>query len=247
MTEVPRFYYEAVRELKERGVEFLTLGMSEEIPSIVKVVLTTPHEKEGIDFPEVAFARDAKEAVARALRALDGAASGFDNLVLGIDPGPRPGFAVLGDGKVVHVELLAMPEDTLVASRKALDTYKGKAVRFRVGMGGGVYKERVLKILQENFEIPIEVVDEKSTTPADSGKTDVKDIVAAINIALKQGRTLKQKIEVSPTEGEIKNIQNESREISGNITISKVLAKRVAKGEVMIDEAILMQRGKFRD
>jgi hypothetical protein len=244
MTEVPRFYYEAVRELKDRGVEFLTLGMSDEIPSIVKVVLTTPEEKGVIDFPEVVWASDAREAVACAIRTLNGVASGFDNLVLGIDPGPRPGFAVLGDGKVIHVELLKAPEDTSEASRKALDTYKGKDARFRVGRGGGVYKERVLKILQENFELPIEVVDEKSTTPADAGSGSVKDIAAAINIALKQGRTLRQKIEVSPTEGEIKNIQRDSREISGNITISKALARRVAKGEITIDEAISMQQEK---
>lgn len=238
MTEVPRFYFEAARELKDRGVEFLTLAMSDEIPSIVGVVLTTEEEKQKIDFKEVVSAID------EALRIDGGHKSTYESLVFGIDPGPTPGFAVLGDGKVVHEELLRSPEDVLEASKSVLDSYTGKTITFRVGRGGGVYKARTLKTLQENFDIQIEVVDEKSTTPADTGKASARDIIAAVNIALKQGRILRQKIEVRPTDGEIKNIQRDSREISGNITINKELADRVAKGELTIEEAIEVQRGK---
>lgn len=238
MTEVPRFYFEAARVLKERRVEFLTLALDDEVPSIVGVVLTTEEERDRIDFKEVASTVD------EALRVLNGVAGGFEALVLGIDPGPTPGFAVLGDGKVIHSELLGSPEDVLEASKKVLDTYSGKNITFRVGRGGGVYKARILKILQESLDIQIEVVDESHTTPMDTGKASVKDIAAAISIALKQGRLLKQKIEVSPTDGEIKNIQSDSREISGNITITRELAERVAKGEITIEEAIEVQRGK---
>jgi hypothetical protein len=238
MTEVPRFYYESARELKERHVEFLTLAMGDEIPSIVGVVLTTGEERDCIDFKEVVSTVD------EALRILNGVAGGFEALVLGLDPGPKPGFAVLGDGKVIHSELLRSPEDVLEASKKAINSYSGKNITFRVGRGAGVYKARILKILQENFDIPIEVVDESHTTPADTGKASAKDIEAAISIAMKQGRLLKQKIEVSPTEGEIKNIQSDSREISGNITINKELAERVAKGEITIEKAIEVQRRK---
>lgn len=243
MTDVPLFYYEAVKELKERGVEFLTLALDDEIPSITGAVLTSEEERDRIDFPEVVSGADVKAAVDACLRIVNGVTSGFEALVLGIDPGPAPGFAVLGDGRVVHAELLRSPEDVLEASNLALGTYSGKSVTFRVGRGGGVYKARILKILQENFNTPIEVVDESHTTPMDAGATSLKDIAAAINIAMKQGRLLKQKIEVSPTDGEIKNIQRDSREISGNITINKELAERVAKGEITIDEAIEVQRG----
>lgn len=244
MTEVPRFYYEAVKELKDRGIEFLTLALDDEIPSVVGVVLTSEEEREQIDFPEVVSAADVRAAVDECLRIKNGLTSGYESLILGIDPGLKPGFAVLGDGKVVHAELLGSPEDILKASKKVLDTYSGKSVTFRVGRGGGVYKARVLKILQENFDLPIEVVDESHTTPLTRNGTAVKDIIAAVNIALKQGRTLKQKIEVAPTDGETKNIQRDSRIISGNITINKRLAERVARGELSIEEAIEIQRGK---
>jgi hypothetical protein len=244
MTEIPRFYYEAVKELKERGVEFLTLALDDEIPSIVGVVLTSVEERERIDFPGVVSADDMGAAVDECLRIENGLAAPYETLILGIDPGLKPGFAVLGDGKVVHAELLDTPEDILEASKKVFETYSGKGVTFRVGRGGGVYKERVLKILQENFDFPIEVVDESHTTPPTGNGTAVKDVIAAVNIALKQGRILKQKIDVSPTNGEIKNIQRDSREVSGNITISKLLAERVARGELTIEEAIEIQQGK---
>jgi hypothetical protein len=244
MTEIPRFYYESVKELKNRGMEFLTLALDDEIPSIVGVVLTTEEEREQIDFSEVVSADDINAAVDECLRIENGLAAPYESLILGIDPGLKPGFAVLGDGKVVHAELLGTPEDILEASRKVLDTYSSRRVTFRVGRGGGVYKERVLKILQENFDFPIEVVDESHTTPLTGSGTAVKDVIAAVNIALKQGRILKQKIDVSPTNGEIKNIQRDSREVSGNITISKLLAERVAKGELSIEEAIEAQQGK---
>lgn len=244
MTEIPRFYYEAVRELKDRDVEFLTLALDDEIPSIVGVVLTSEEEREHIDFPEVVGINDIKAAVDECLRIESGLKTGYENLILGIDPGLKPGFAVLGDEKVVHVELLGSPEDILEVSKRMLNTYSGKRITFRVGRGGGVYKARILKILQENFNFPIEVVDETNTTPLFGRGTAVKDIIAAVNIALKRGRVLREKIEVSPKDGEIRNLQKDSRIISRNITINKKLAKRVAKGELTIEEAIEIQRKK---
>ena len=45
-------------------------------------------------------------------------------------------------------------------------------------------------------------------------------------------------------EGRIKEIQNWSREKSGNITIDSELAKLVAIGELTLEEAILIKSGK---
>lgn len=244
LTEVPRFYYGAVRELKCRGIEFLTLARGDEIPPIVGVVLTSEEERVHINFPNVVCMNNIKMAIDECLRLESGIKSNYENLILGIDPGLKPGFVVLGDGTVVHKELLASPEDVLGASKKVLAIYSGKWTIFRVGKGGGVYKARTLKVLQDNFDIPIEIVDEGITTPLLGKGTAAKDVIAAMNIALKQGRKLREKIEVSPKDGEIKNIQKDSRIISGNITINKKLAKMVARGELTIKEAIKIQCNK---
>lgn len=244
MTEVPRFYYGAVREFKCRGIDFLTIARGDEVPSIVGVILTSEEESGYIDFPNVVCMDNIKMAIDECLRLESGIKSSYENLILGIDPGLKPGFAVLGDGAVVHKELLTSPEDILEASKRVLAIYSGKRTIFRVGKGGGVYKARTLKVLQDNFDIPIEVVDEGITTPLLGKGTVAKDVIAAMNIALKQGRRLREKIEVSPKDGEIKNIQKDSRIISGNITINKKLAKMVARGELTIKEAIEIQRNK---
>lgn len=244
ITKRPRFYYEAARELKGQDIEFLTLALDEEIPSEVGVVLTSSEERGIIDFPKVVGSHNIKSAVGECLRIESGLEGEFENLILGIDPGPKPGFAVLGDGKVVHAESLGSPEEIYEASKKVLNTYFGTKVIFRVGGGGGVYRERILKIIQQDFDYPVEVVDESCTTPIFRTGASVKDIIAAVNIALERGRFLREKVEVHPTNGEIKNIQRDSRIISGDITITNKLAMRVASGELDLKEAIKIQRKK---
>jgi len=53
------------------------------------------------------------------------------------------------------------------------------------------------------------------------------------------GKRVYQLRDIEPNEGEIKEIQNESRVFSnGAITISAELATQVACGEITLDEAI---------
>ena len=66
----------------------------------------------------------------------------------------------------------------------------------------------------------------------------ISDIIAAINIARLPGKNVgKQYIE--PSVGEVRVIQESSREYSnGRLTIPRILARRVAKGELTLDEAM---------
>ncbi|MEE8168808.1 MAG: hypothetical protein V3T58_08070 [Candidatus Hydrothermarchaeales archaeon] len=233
-----RFYYEGARELKRRGVEFLSLSPSDEIPGHVKVVLTSEEEKGVIDFPDVVTAKDISAAIGACLRISKGVGA-CERLIIGIDPGKKPGIAVLADGVIVEADRLKSPEEVLGAVDEALDAYPGGTVLIRVGKGGGIYKNRILKALQ-NLDAHIEMVDETSTTPdlKMASSPELKDIIAAVNIALKKGHSLKGTIELLPKQGEIKELQKESRKLSGNITISKELAERVAKGELSLEDAV---------
>ncbi|NIA02989.1 MAG: hypothetical protein GWP12_00400, partial [Nitrospirae bacterium] len=92
-----------------------------------------------------------------------------------------------------------------------------------------------------DLNIPIEVVDETGTSPS-MGRglhtSEVSDIIAAINIAKLSG-TVVGKQEVEPSMGEIKRVQEHSREYSnGKASIPRNLARKVAKGELTIAEAI---------
>ncbi|MEK6977369.1 MAG: hypothetical protein AABX40_03070 [Candidatus Hydrothermarchaeota archaeon] len=244
VTEIPRFYYNAVRELKGRGIQFLTFGLEDEIPSYITVVLTSREERKHVRSSIVVAHDDLPTAVSECVRALNGLKKDYKRLVIGIDPGASLGVAVLADNKVIEARNILSPEGVPPVLRGLLETYSGAETVIRVGDGGGIYCMRVLKLLQENFDAKIEVVDETSTTPAlgREAPAGLRDVIAAINIALKEGSVLEKAIELAPTPGEIKNLQRESRNLSRNITISKGLAELVAKGELTLEEAIEAHR-----
>ncbi len=245
LTEIPRMYYLFEKELKRKKLEFYSLTFRDRIPGNVRVVLTSEKEAGRVDFHCVVAAneRNVGIAVEKAYSISRGLREHYNELTVGIDPGEKPGLAVVGDGSVVHVARLSSPEDVKSAIEDILRIYSCDRLRVKVGNGGGVYGHRLLKVLQDNFSFEIEVVDEHATTPS-LGKNEsreIRDIIAAINIALKHGSRLTERVEVKPTPGEIKNIQKHSRQRSGNITISRSLAERVAKGELTMDRAIELQ------
>jgi len=244
LTEFPRLYYLLTRELKRRGIAFRSLSFSDVIPPQVRVVLTSREEAERLSFPCVVKVSEESVATAveRAHLLSQGQSSRHRELIVGIDPGDRPGLAVLAGAKVVHAARLSSPEDVVKGVREILRLHTCRRMLIRVGNGGGVYGQRLIRALQENFSFDIELVDEHATTPTVSGSAELRDVIAAVNIAMKQGRPLKHRLKPEPTRGEIKNIQRESRQRSGNITISRELASRVARGELSMEHAIELQK-----
>ena len=134
-----------------------------------------------------------------------------------------------------------------------MEKYPGAKVK--IGHGAKRYRSLMLKnlanILGEDF--PIFLVDERRTTPKVGGieASQVQDIVASINIALRDGRetTIGELMHVGePTKGEIEYIKTRSRELSnGMITISSRLAREVAKGNLTLEEAIEIHKKKKGD
>jgi Tfp pilus assembly ATPase PilU len=70
------------------------------------------------------------------------------------------------------------------------------------------------------------------------------DEKAAIVIGLRNGKPRSHMVRSIIPEGRVKEIQNWSREKSGNLTIDSELAKLVAVGEITLEEAILIKSGK---
>ncbi len=239
VTSNSRFYYEATRALKGRGIEFLSLRLSDEIPSGVRVVLTSEGERDKVRFREVVSGSDIPTAVSRCVRIFKGVGE-IGRLVIGIDPGLKPGIAVLADELVVEVDTLRSPEETPAAVERAIRAYPAGETLIRIGRGGGIYNMRIVRALQGRWGLPMETVDETSTTPnlGRGASSDLRDAVAAVNIALKKGRPLNERIVLRAKPGEIRELQKESRKISGHITISKGLAERVARGEISLEDAV---------
>jgi hypothetical protein len=62
------------------------------------------------------------------------------------------------------------------------------------------------------------------------------------------GYTPMKRQEIEPCQGEIRNLQRISRlESAGSLTVSKDLAKKVAKGEISLSDAIDTQKNGSND
>lgn len=237
-----RFYHCASEELKKRGIAFVTLKAGEEIPGKVSVVLTTPVDCGLIDFPVVVAEEDCSLAVEKAVRLLKGFKESHDRITVGIDPGKTPGVAVLAGNRAVDAFTVSSPEEIGSVIKRVTAIHAPRELHIRIGVGGGGYRQRILRVLSEIRGLSIEMVDEDSTSRGNA--RHVRDASAALSIALTRGRQVRGEYPSRNRikSGEIRNIQSEARRLSPGITISRELAKKVARGEISLEEAAALQK-----
>lgn len=236
LTEDPRAYYEMIEALREKNIKFVSLDHSDQIPANVGVIITTEAESEEVGFDKVVTDPDPDSAIAKALAALVGD-SGIKDLVIGIDPGTRPGFAVVGDGRVLKTSVAPSPEAVGTLVEEVVREHPDANVVIRIGHGDRTNRNRVFnKLWDEGHKL--EIVDERNTTK----RSQTPDEDAAVEIAITPGYKPRKKQDTDPCEGEIRNIQRLSRlESSGRVTVSKDLARKVAKGELSMTDAVEIQ------
>ncbi|NLK25353.1 MAG: hypothetical protein GX307_02110 [Euryarchaeota archaeon] len=239
MTANFRFFYELVQLLKEYKEPFVTLDLGADVPGKVGVIITTREEASKIPFRNV-VAEDSPILAYKLAHGNLGGRKYFDNLIFGVDPGRRPGLAIIGDGRVLFAETLDSPEsvaDEIIRFRRYFD--HGRLIA-RVGHGDPTNRDRVIRSIWNAVD-DIEVVDERNTTR----RTDEPDADAAVAIALTSGRRMPFPPEVMPTPGEVRDIQRLSRiESEGRVTISTELAEAVARGDLTLSDALLVQGRK---
>jgi hypothetical protein len=232
-------YHELVGALEERDVTFTTVEPDEPIPEDATGVLTS--ERDDVE-------PDAGVPVVRAepgepRRAIDALLArlreGTGRLVVGIDPGDRPGIAVLvGETVVATFQVPAEQVGDVVAAEVADATDP----LVRIGDGARLVGSQIVDDLPD---VPVELVDETGTTPyLGTGARGMGDVLAAVNIARRSGDRIDERA-VEPTTGELRRIQERSRERSeANRAIDEGLARRVAVGELSLREALAEHRGR---
>lgn len=233
-------YHGLVSELRNRGVVFTTIEPGGEVPEDTELIITGPDEDPGIrpdrDVPVVEAQPDEpRAAVDQALaqlRADDG------RTIIGVDPGEKPGIAVLVGDTVVAAFQVPLQDAAEVVRREVED-----AVNPLVRIGDGARLEGA-RIVEELDDVRVEVVDETGTTPhLGSGARGMDDVLAAVNIARLSGEPT-DSVAVEPTDGEIQRVKNRSRERTGSETLPAALARSVALGELTLEEAIARHRDK---
>ena len=226
-------YHGVVTELRDRGVDFTTIEPDAEWPEAAAVAVVAAGERVEIpDGVELVSAdperpRRAVEAAIDALRGETG------RTVVGIDPGERPGIAVLHGETVVAAFQVPAAEAAEVVRREVEDAVDPVV---RIGDGARLVGSRVIDDIED---VPVELVDETGTTPyLGSGARGMGDVLAAANIARREGEAITSR-EIEPTAGELTRIKDRSREASDtNRAIGADLARRVAAGELTIEEAL---------
>jgi len=238
ITRDPALYHELAGLLRERRFPTVSLLPGERIPERVAVVLTSPEERRLIDHPRVLAVAEGGDrralgaAVAHALRPV----GPDEEIVVGIDPGPRPGYAILAGESNLGEGVLETPEAAGPLASQLKHRFPGRRLRFRVGAGDPPARNRIVNLLVPQFR-PVELVNERGTTPR--GRRRPRDAEAARSIARTAGPEVREPLHDSFTAGEIANLQRLSREGSGGrVTISRSSAHRVLRGELSLAEAV---------
>ncbi|MBB6647955.1 hypothetical protein [Halobellus ruber] len=236
-TEDFEVYHDVVAELRDRGVAFTTREPGAELPEGTRVVIRATGEEEplpaGVD-AVVAAADDARAAVEEAVSILR---RDEGRTIVGVDPGPHPGIAVLAGGTVIAAFQVPLADAAAVVRRETDDAPDPLV---RIGDGARLQSAQLVNDLDDRT---VELVDETGTTPyLGTGARGMGDVLAAVNIARRSGEVTDSR-EVEPTAGELQRIKDRSRQASEDgRTIDEGLARRVAAGELTVGEALAAHR-----
>ncbi len=236
-------YHGVVNELRDRGVTFTTIEVDEDLPDATAVVVTGEDDADVFDdepVTTIVAEPDApRRAAEQALAALRGEGG---RTIIGVDPGRRPGIAVCAGEMVVAGFQVPIGDAIDVIQREVAD-----ATDPVVRIGDGSRLESA-KLVNELEDVRVELVDETGTTPyLGTGARGMGDVLAAVNIARIEGDVVENR-EIEPTAGELQVIKDRSREQSEtNRAIDEVLARRVAAGELTVEEALAQHRNGSGD
>lgn len=236
-TQDPRTYFAMIEALRRRRLPFVSIEFSDVVPPNVGVIITTERERDRTAFDNVVTDSDPEIAISRAVAMLSGEGN-VRELMIGIDPGSRPGFAAIGDGRVLRTSVANSPEGVSNLVDEVIKAHPNANVVVRIGNGDRTNRNRIFNKLWDDGH-KVEIVDERNTTK----RSHTPDEDAAVEIAITPGYKPRKRQDVEPCEGEIRNIQRMSRlESAGSVTVSKDLARMIARGEISMEDAITLQK-----
>ncbi len=244
VTRDPALYGELAGFLREQRWPTVSLLPGQRIPDSVVAVLTSAEEASSIAHRRVlpvVPGGDRHLLSAAVEQAFDSSASPEGELIVGFDPGPRPGYAILEGSRCLGAGSLDSPESAGVFASQLRHRFPSRPVRFRVGAGDPPSRNRIVNALL-GHQRWVELVNERGTTPR--GHRRPRDPMAARTIAHSPGILVREPLPTTFTAGEVANLQRLSRERSGGqLTISRSSAHRVLRGELTLGEAVDEARG----
>lgn len=240
-------YHDILKALKKRKLAYVSLTSPNNIPKRIGVILTSKKESFSIKSQKT-IAIDIYDSIDHAIDLAMQKLTGkeiYSKIFIGIDPGERPGIAIVGDDILLQKIQIDSPEKVINSIIHFLRVYPSKEAHIRIGHGSIIIRNRIINSLIP-LKIPIEIVDETSTTPPQQKGRSERDREAAAAIALLSGGKVQTNLPLEPTRGAIKNVQKQSRKITeGKYTISEETALKVLKGKISLIEAIEKEKSKI--
>ena len=242
-----RLYHDLVQGLKRRNISYVSLTSLQHIPNRIGVILTSHATIHEVNTPKV-VAADAYDtidhAIDKALHLLIGKEL-YHTVFIGIDPGEKPGIAIVGDDILILKTQVKTPENVVKNVKRFIKEYPAHEYLLRIGHGSLLIRNRIINSLIP-LQIPIEIVDESKTTSSQQTQRAHRDREAAAAIAmLNGGGRVQRRLPLKPTKGAIRNIQEKSRQMTnGQFSISQRQAKKVLEGKISLNEAIKREKRK---
>jgi hypothetical protein len=237
-------YHDIIKGLKKRNVAYVSLESPEDPPRRIGVILTSQKELHRIPLNKK-VAADAYDSIDYAIDLAVQKLTGkelYSKISIGIDPGERPGIAIVCDDILLQKTQVDSPEKVVGTVKRFLKCYPSKETYIRIGHGSVINRNRIINSLIP-LEVPIEIVDETRTTLAQQKRRCIRDSEAAAVIALLSGGRVQSTLPIETSRGAIRNIQRWSRQLSdGRFTISEKTALRVLTGELSLLEAIEQEK-----
>jgi len=241
-----RLYHDLVQGLKRRNISYVSLTSLDHIPNRIGVIITSHAYVHEVNKPKV-VAADAYEsiehAIDKALHLLIGKEL-YHTVYIGIDPGEKPGIALVGDDILILKTQVKTPENVVKNVKRFIREYPAHEYFLRIGHGSLLIRNRIINSLIP-LQIPIEIVDESKTTSSQQTQRAHRDREAAAAIAMLSGGRVQRRLPLKPTRGAIRNIQEKSRQMTnGHFSINQKEAKKVLEGKISLQEAIKKEKRK---
>ena len=241
VTDDFRFAYDISRRFHALKLHFYQVADDAAVPRGTGIVVKKGRTGVTVHGGRFIISGSAEECSAKAWLIHSGLINWKIRVIIGIDPGERPGIAIYSGEERIAVTGASSPEDVARFTRTISSMVGVSRVLVRIGNGDPTNRNRIIRSVWPTCS-SVEVVDEKSTS-----RIARSDGEAAAIIARTSGVALTEPPELTPTDGEIRNIQRRSRLNSGGLTtISRTIAKAVATGEYTLDEAIRRQQSSDR-
>ena len=140
-------------------------------------ILTSEKELHKIDFEPKIAVHDIDIGVRQARLALAGLST-EETVIVGVDPGPKPGISVICAGQIIETQRTQSPEDAADRIIEILEDYAFSKSVLKMGHGSPEHRDKMLAVLSNYFN-QVEIIDESKT----STKSHTPHVDAAIAIA----------------------------------------------------------------